>query len=115
MTKSKQEVREQQVAVSDDAALDNVELWIRPGAWVSIMCADPEFFGQIVAITPSHYYLRDASWIPEKGRFSEYAKNPQQAIASGSVTESEYLGDIAIERPVVSIMRSPTPGKIPTK
>ena len=110
MSKSKQETRAEQIAVSDDQAQCNPDLWIVPGAWVQIQCADPIYYGQLVAMTPSHYYLRDASWICETGRANEFVLDPQKAC-----TEAEYLGDVAVERPVVCVIRTRKGGPVGTR
>lgn len=96
-------------AVADDQAAESTKNWMRPGAWVAIVCADPVYFGQIVAITPTHYMLKDASWIADTGRAHAFVKDPQ------SCTEAEFLGEIAVERPVVCVMRTLKDGKVETK
>lgn len=105
---SKQAQREAMVAVADDQTAE-LGLWLKPGAWVAIVCSDPIYYGELVAMTPSHYYLRNASWIPDTGRANEFVSDP------ASCNESEFLGEIAVERPVVAIYRTKKNGKIDTK
>lgn len=107
--KSKQEERAELAAVADDAANEVPDLWLRPGVWVALVCADPIYYGRLVEITPGHYYLAEASWIPDTGRAHQFVQNPQ------SCTEAEYLGHVAVERPVVAAYRVLTPGKVETK
>jgi hypothetical protein len=108
MSKSKQEIRAEQVAVSDDA-LQEAGSWLKPGAWVAIICADPIYYGRIAAITPSYYLLEDASWIADAGRLHSFVADPANCV------EAEYLGDFAVERPVVGISRILKGGTIATK
>lgn len=96
-------------AVSGDQMESDPQNWMRPGAWVAIVCADPVYYGQLVVITPTHYMLKDASWIADTGRAHAFVKDPQ------SCTEAEFLGEIAVERPVVCVMRTLKDGKVETK
>lgn len=109
MEKDKQTIRQEMSQVADDQAQENPGNWLRPGVWVALVCADPIYYGQLVSITPGHYQLSDASWIPDTGRAHKFVEDPS------SCTESEYLGDIAVERPVVAIYRVGKGGKIATK
>ena len=110
MAKSKQEIRAEQAAVSDDqSSAEGRGAWLIEGAWVAVVCADPLYYGQIDAITPSHIFLRNASWIPDTGRAHRFVANPQEC------EESEYLGDIAVERPVVAVYRVANGGTVDTK
>lgn len=110
MAKAKQEIRAEQVAVSDDqSSAEGKGAWLVEGAWVAIVCADPVYYGQVEAVTPSHIYLRDASWIPDTGRAHTFVANPQSCV------EAEYLGDVAVERPVVAVYRVAKGGKVATK
>jgi hypothetical protein len=106
---SKQEKRAESAAVSDDAQSEDPANWLRPGVWVAIVCADPIYYGRIVAITPSHYFLTEASWIPDTGRAHQFALDPH------SCTEAEFIGEIAVERPVVAIYRVLKTGKVKTR
>jgi hypothetical protein len=107
--KSKQEERAEVVAVTDDAVAETPGLWLVPGAWLALVCADPIYYGKLVALTPSHYYLAEASWIPDTGRAHAFAADPQ------TCAEAEYLGEVAIERPVVAVYRVRKPGKVETR
>ena len=107
--RSKQAERSDAVAVSDDFMTEQPENWLRVGAWVAVVCADPIYHGQIVGISPSHYYLSQASWVPDTGRAHKFAENPKSAA------EVEFLGEIAVERPVVAIYRLKVSGGLETK
>lgn len=111
MAKSKQETRSESIAVHMDARQESgAGGWLTEGAWVAVVCADPIYYGQVVAVTPEYVFLRDASWVPDTGRAHAFAEDPQ------SCTEAEYLGEIAIERPVVAVYRvRGTGGKLETK
>lgn len=109
---SKQQKREEAVSVSDDAQKEapvSGTAWLAEGEWVTIFTADPAFHGRLVAITPSHYFLADASWVPDTGRRHEYSKDPSKA------NEVEFIGDLALERPVVSVERVLKAGALKTK
>lgn len=110
MAKSKQEMRAEVVAVSDDKMMGD-GLWLQPGQWVTLHTADPIIYGQIEAITPAFIFLKDASWIVETGRFNEYVVDPVKTC-----TEAEYVGREALERPVVRVtLHQGSPGKIETR
>lgn len=106
--KSKQEARAEMVAVSDDQA-NEAGVWLREGAWVAIVCADPIYHGRIVAMTPTHYYLDHASWVPDTGRAHKFAADPKNCA------EAEFLGEVAVERPVVAVYRLKVAGGLETK
>ena len=107
-TKTKQELRAESVNVADDA-LQESGLWLKVGAWVALVCADPIYYGRLVAMTPSHYFLAEASWIPDTGRAHAFVLDPQRC------SEAEFLGDVAVERPVVACYLVPKGGKVETK
>lgn len=110
MTKTRQEKREIEAAVALDMQEEGIEgfdNWLKVGSWVSFVTPGPIYHGQIAAITPSHYFLRDASWIADTGRLNTYIANPQSRV------ESEFIGDLCLERPTVAGYRSP-PGKLET-
>lgn len=107
--KSKQEMRAESAAVAHDMSEENPVNWLREGAWVSIQCADPIYHGRIAAITPSHYFLDNASWVVDTGRTHQFAVDPQSRL------ESEYIGEIAVERPVVAVTRLRVGGALETK
>lgn len=108
MAKSKQEERAERVAVSDDAAEESGK-WIREGQWVAIVMADPIYYGRLVAVTPTHYYLEDAAWIPDTGRAHQFVADP------ASASEVEFIGEIAVERPAVALYRVRKGVKLETK
>jgi hypothetical protein len=108
--KTKAEIRAEAVAVSDDQTAEQSWNWLVPGAWVYIICPDPAYFGQLVAITPTHYFLREASWVCETGRAHEFVQDPEKVC-----TEAEYLGECAIERPVINVVRTAGKGPIKTR
>jgi hypothetical protein len=62
------------------------------GDWYSLITTGPIYFGQLVACTETDYHLRDASWVVETGRRSEYVKNPQIS------PEREYVGHVIVPR-----------------
>lgn len=107
-TISKSEERAEMVAVSDDASRER-GLWLTEGAWVAVVTGSPIYHGKISAITPTHIFLDEASWIPDTGRCSNFVANPSNC------SESEYIGEVAIERPVVAVYRLKTSKKIETK
>jgi hypothetical protein len=107
MAHTKQEERAEKVAVSDDLAQE-VGLWVREGEWVAIVMADPIYYGRLVAVTPTHYYLAEASWVADTGRAHAFVADPQVA------NEVEYLGEVAIERPAVALYRVRTGGRLET-
>lgn len=111
MSKSKQQTRSEAIAVFSDARLEAGQgAWLTEGAWVAVVCADPIYYGQLVALTPEYVFLRDASWVADTGRAHAFVQDPQ------ACTEAEYLGDVAIERPCVAIYRTQGPGgKIETR
>lgn len=96
MSKTKSEVRAEAVAVSDDMMHER-DLWLKEGTYVAIVCADPIYYGRLKAMTPTHYFLEDACWVPDTGRAHTFAADPSTA------TEVEYIGQIAVERPVTAI------------
>lgn len=107
---SKQERRAAAVAVSDDQVAESGVDWLKPGVWVCIHTADPIFHGRIVAMTPTHYFLEEASWVVETGRRSDFVANPR-----GVATEVEFIGRTAVERPVVNIEFVAKTGPLETK
>ena len=111
MAKSKQEIRSEAVAVHMDARQESGQgAWLTEGAWIAVVCADPIYYGQLVALTPEYVFLREASWIPDTGRAHAFIRDPQ------GCSESEFLGEVAIERPCVAIYRISGPGgRIETK
>jgi len=101
--------KHEMLAVSDDASRD-MNLWLyEEGAWVAIVMADPIYYGRLMAITPTHYFLADASWVADTGRAHAFVADPSSA------SEVEYLGEIAIERPAVAVYRVRKGGKLRTK
>lgn len=106
--KSKQETRAEAVAVSDDLA-NEAGVWLREGAWVAIVCADPIYHGRIKHMTATHYFLEQASWVPDTGRAHKFADDPKSCV------EAEFLGDVAVERPVVAVYRMKVSGGLETK
>ena len=98
--KTKSEIREELVAVSDDQNLER-GTWLKEGEWVSIFTVDPIVYGQIERITPTHYFLKNSSWIADTGRQHSYVVDPTTA------REVEFVGEEAIERPVTRIIRHP--------
>ena len=95
-------------AVIEDARQESGD-WIQPGTWVAIVMADPIYYGRIAAVTATHYYLKEASWVPDTGRAHAFAADPQSA------SEAAYIGDIAVERPRAALYRTGGKGKIDTK
>jgi hypothetical protein len=100
--------RQQMVAVSDDHNRDN---WIglQEGDWASFVTAGPIYYGQIVAITPTDYILREASWLPDTGRLSEFMKTQIP-------NEAEYVGEVEVPRgALMGKYRHRRGGRIETK
>ena len=95
-------------AVIEDARQESGD-WIQPGAWVAIVMADPIYYGRIAAVTATHYYLKEASWVPDTGRAHAFVADPQSA------TEAEYIGDIAVERPCVAIYGTAGTARLETR
>jgi hypothetical protein len=63
----------------------------------------------LVADTPSHYYLEDACWIANTGRAHRFVEDPSTA------EEVEFIGHMAIERPVVALYEIKNGVKLKTK
>lgn len=103
--RTKQEERADAVAVADDQEQEQGGTWLRDGAWVAIQCADPVYYGRIVKVTPTHYFLDECSWVAHLGRASVFYADPTKR------EESEYIGEYAVERPVVGIARMPVDGR----
>lgn len=110
--KSKQEVRAEMVAVSDDAQASSPATgteWLSPGNWAIFVTAEAIYYGKIVAITPTYYFLSESCWIPDTGRRHTFVADPSTA------NEVEFIGDQALERPIVSIERPVKPMRLQTK
>lgn len=106
---SKQIERNEAVAVSDDMMNERGDIWLKPGGFYAFVCADPIYHGRLVAMTPTHYFIDQASWVADAGRAHQFAADPSKAV------EVEYIGEIAIERPITSIYRVGTQAPLTTK
>ena len=91
------------VAVSDDVlslSTDPRVSWFGVGQYAIFLTADPVFYGKLVAITPTHYFLEDTVWVADTGRAHEFVADPSKA------SEVERLGNIMVERPVVAVFEA---------
>jgi hypothetical protein len=79
--------KHQEQAVADD---QNMEKGIHPriGEWYAFVTVGPIYHGLLVAITPTHYILKEMSWVCDTGRLNEFVTNPKK-----NAKEVEYVGD----------------------
>lgn len=62
------------------------------GKFVTIETINPIYHGRLVAVTPSYYFLSEASWLGDMGQRADYARGHPP-------TEANYMGDmLPIER-----------------
>lgn len=62
------------------------------GRFVTIETINPIYHGKLVAVTPSYYFLSEASWLGDCGQRAEYQ-------SGAAPTEANYMGDVLpIER-----------------
>lgn len=62
------------------------------GKFVTIETINPIYHGRLVAVTPSYYYISEASWLGDLGQRADYQRGTAPA-------EANYMGDmLPIER-----------------
>lgn len=66
------------------------------GQWYAYVTNGPIYYGKLQVLTPLHFVLNSASWIPDTGRLSEFIKDPSKNAA-----EVEYVGKIIVPRHAV--------------
>lgn len=105
MTKEEKTARR---AVQTDQHLETGVFEI--GGHYAVVTVGPIYHGILDGVTADHYFLRDASWVVETGRLSEFVKNPEK-IAE----EAEYVGRVNVERGSVMASYPTAPGKVTTR
>lgn len=70
-----------------------VEAGLLPvGKFVTVETINPIYHGRLVAVTPSYYFLSEASWLGDCGQRADYQHGKEPA-------EANYMGDnLPIER-----------------